>query len=307
MDNTARPLRQKKQKPVKRNAGLGFFWAALFILVFTLLYSFTEILPSRTGLSPAQDEIFVSFIDVGQGDSILIRSAGNAVLIDGGEHRHRHRVIQYIREADITKLDIVVATHPHSDHIGSFPTVLSLFDVGLVAMPDVTHNTETFANFLEAITNNDLDVVFPLTGDVFQAGIIHLEVLSPSFVSDDINNSSIVLRLSHGGTSFVFTGDAEREAEEIMLASGLDISADVLKVGHHGSRTSTTQRFLEAVSPRFAVITVGANNPFGHPHLDVVNRLHDAGTEIFRTDVHGNILMSTDGKEITIHVGSGPN
>ena len=302
METSLRPIRRKKQEPTKSGAGKAFFALTLVILSFSLLYSFTDLLPSRSVRQPTEYEIFVSFIDVGQGDSILIRTAHNAVLIDGGEHRHRHAVLAYLRQANVSRLDFVVATHPHSDHIGSLPTVVSHMEGGKIVMPEITHDTESFYNFMEAIYNHDLYVVFPLAGDSIQAGIILLEVVSPQSISSSINNSSIVLHMAHGEVSFLFTGDAEREAEDIMVASGQNISANVLKVGHHGSRTSTTQGFLDAVSPCIAVITVAENNPFGHPHPYVIRRLQESGIEILKTSTHGNILMITNGVEIAVYV-----
>ena len=302
METSLRPIRRKKQEPVKSNAGQAFFALSLVVLIFSLLYSFTELFPSRGIRTPEAYEIFVSFIDVGQGDSILIRTAYNAVLIDGGEHRFRHAVLEYLRQANVSRLDFVVATHPHSDHIGSLPTVVSHVDVGIIAMPEITHETESFANLMEAIQNHDLNVVYPLAGDRLLAGIIMLEVVSPASITGSINNSSLVLHMVHGYTTFLFTGDAEREAEEIMVATEQNISASVLKIGHHGSRTSTTQGFLDAVSPCIAVITVGANNPFGHPHPYVINRLNESGIEILKTSTHGNILMITNGREIVVYV-----
>ena len=290
-----------RPKPAKRGRGLAFFLSTLAILAFTVLYSFTDVLPKRFGQLPHDGEIYVSFIDVGQGDSILIRAKDNAVLIDGGEARSREAVMTYLREAGVARLCMVVISHPHSDHIGSLPVILSSVDVGLVAMPDVEHPTASFENLLEAILNNDLEVVFPLSGDSLVAGIINLEVVSPQEFSEDINNSSIVLRLVHGNTAFLFTGDAERQAEELMMQS-VSIRADVLKVGHHGSRTSTSQEFLETVNPSIAVISLGTGNRFGHPHPDVIGRLEKFGAEILRTDIHGNITMVTDGREIGVYV-----
>ena len=306
METNFRPIRREKQDPTKSGAGRAFFALSLIVLVFSLIYSFTDLLPSWGNRTPIAYEIFVTFIDVGQGDSILIRTAYNAVLIDGGEHRHRHSVLSYLRQANVSRLDFVVATHPHSDHIGSLPTVVSHVEVGHVVMPEITHDTEAFKNFMEAIQNHDLYVIFPLAGDTLLAGAIVLEVVSPNQITDSINNSSIVLHLEHGKTSFLFTGDAERQAEDIMVASGQNISANVLKVGHHGSRTSTTQGFLEAVSPCIAVIMVAENNPFGHPHPYVISRLQYYGAKILKTSSHGNILMITNGYEIAVYVDNEP-
>ena len=285
----------------------------LLILAFALIYYFfggqiQEQIGTRFGGAGAialeENEIIVSFIDVGQGDSILVRSRDHAVLIDGGEHAQRNAVLNYLRDAGVRRLDYVVATHPHSDHIGGLITVLRQLDVGRVVMPDIIHNTATFERFLEVIENNDIPVTFPLPGDRIQAGIINFAVLGPPNphpgAQSNLNNASIILRLEHGRNSFMFTGDAERELEDWLINSGVNLSSSVLHVGHHGSRTSTTESFLDAVSPRAAVISLGENNRYGHPHREVMDRLNARDILIYRTDQLGTIRMITDGQRIDL-------
>jgi len=178
-------------------------------------------------------------------------------------------------------------------------------EVGYVIMPDVSHNTQTYLNFLAAIDSNNIDVIFPNPGDRVRAGIIDFEVIAPPNPHPgpqaNLNNASVVLRLEHGQTSFMFTGDAERELENWMLDSGANLSANVLNLGHHGSRTSTTQAFLDAVNPTAAVISLGVNNIHGHPHREVIDRLNERGIRIYRTDQMGHIRMITNGEHIRHH------
>ncbi|MCL2572529.1 MAG: MBL fold metallo-hydrolase [Defluviitaleaceae bacterium] len=289
---------RKSDKKQQRNLGRPFGFTMVFVLLFALVYTF--VFPNTSGFAPGDNEIIVAFLDVGQGDSILIWSRDNAVLIDGGEFRQRDVVMGYIRRAGISRLDYVIATHPHSDHIGGLVGVLGQVEVGQVLMPDVVHTTATFENFISIIENNQISVASPEVGERFQAGIIEFIVLAPQPVAGNLNDASLVVRMQHGETSFIFTGDAEAASERAMVVSGLDLNSDVLKVGHHGSRTSTTAAFLDAVSPRAAVISVGANNQFGHPHADVMTRLYERGIVVYRTDDMGTIMMATNGEKIVL-------
>ena len=232
----------------------------------------------------------VHFIDVGQGDSILAESDGHFLLIDAGENDQGDTVISYLEEAGVEALDYVIGTHPHSDHIGGLDDVIRAFDVETVILPPVEHTTKTFEDVLDAIEEKDLSITLPVPGDSYELGDAAFTILAPQKdYGDDLNNWSVGLRLACGDGAFVACGDAEAQAEEDMAASGLALSANVLKIGHHGSSTSTSDAFLKAVSPAFAVISCGEGNSYGHPHKETLEKLEAAGIQVLRTDLLGDI------------------
>ena len=264
------------------------------------------------------DELSVHFIDIGQGDAILIMSPGGTMLIDGGPvtpRDGRTGIVDYIRAQGIRRLDYVVATHPHLDHIGALPAVLNAFDVGRVIMPDVVHTTLAFERLLDAIEANGLAPFAAVgpgnewsEGTEFSMGDARFTIIGPTDQfqgSRSLNDWSIVLHLQYGRTSFLFTGDVEREGEAAIVAAGRRIRADVLQAPHHGSRSSSTEAFIDAVAPAFVAISVGEYNTYGtypdfHPHQAVLDRFSARGVQILRTDERGTIIFRSDGVTITV-------
>ena len=243
-----------------------------------------------SALPAADGAMTVHFIDVGQGDSLLAESDGHFLLVDAGENDQGDTVIAYLREAGVTSLDYVIGTHPHSDHIGGLDDVIRAFDVKAVILPPVAHTTKTFEDVLDAVQDKHLTPTQPQPRDPDALGDAVFTILAPQAdYGDDLNNWSVGIRLACAEGALVACGDAEAQAEEDIAASGLPLSADVLKVGHHGSSTSTSNAFLQAVSPAWAVISCGEGNSYGHPHEETLKKLEDAGVSVLRTDLLGDI------------------
>jgi competence protein ComEC len=250
------------------------------------------------------DPLTVHFIDVGQGDCILIKYESCNILIDSGEKENVDTVTDYLDYRGIRALDYVIATHPHSDHIGSMPDVFEEFDVHNVLIPRLTQknvpSTKTYENLLACISASGAKASYAIVGEKYKVGEISFEILAPSEQYEDLNNMSVVIRLDFGDTSFLLTGDAQRESEEAMLKIGADLDVDVLKAGHHGSKYSNTPEFLEAVSPKLTIVSCGKNNTYGHPHDETLQRLKNAGSEILRTDLAGTIIIGSDGEKLCV-------
>lgn len=246
-----------------------------------------------------QDQLQVHFIDVGQADSILLQNEEAAMLIDAGNNADERLVVEYLQSQGIKRLDYVIGTHPHEDHIGGLDAVIRSFEIGKVYMPRVTHNTATFQDVIKAVEDKGLKITAPKVGETFGLGDAVGMMIGPgSETYKNLNDYSIVIKIVYGETSFLFTGDAEEYAEEEMIKSGLDLSADVLKVGHHGSRSSSTDPFLKQVSPHMAVIMAGEGNDYGHPHPETIEKLAKQDIKVYRTDLHGTVKAISDGKSI---------
>ncbi len=238
------------------------------------------------------------FLDVGQADAALVECDGRYMLIDGGNKGDSSLIYTVLKNEGAEYLDIVVASHAHEDHVGGLPAALSFARAGLVLCPVTEYDTEAFRDFVTYADKNG-GITVPQVGDSYSLGSARVTVLAVNS-SDDDNDASIYLKIQYGKTAFLFTGDGERGAEQVLLDSGADLSATVLKVGHHGAAAATTYPFLRAVQPEYAVISVGANNDYGHPTDETLSRLSDAGVTVCRTDLHGEVRITSDGETLTV-------
>lgn len=244
-------------------------------------------------------ELIVHFIDVGQGDCTLLESDNEFMLIDAGEAEYSATVCQYLENNRVKKLDYVVATHPHSDHCGGLTEVLNTFSCDNFITVETDQQTRSWLNVLDAVSKNDVNYIDAKVGATYSLGKSEFEILGPySDNYDNYNDYSVVIKATFGSTSFLFTGDAERLAEHEMLDHGADVSADVLRVPHHGSSSSSSKEFLSAVSPTYGVISCGYQNDYGHPHKETLRSLSNIGVTTYRTDTLGTIVAATDGNNI---------
>lgn len=284
----------------KRNSGGNHLVTIVLALVIALLATYFGVNQSdeRQTTPVSGDGLSVHYIDVGQGDSTLLTCGGKTMLIDAGIPSAGQIVMDYLSAQGITAIDYLVCTHAHADHCGGLDDIVVNFPVKTIYSSVAESQNNSFTYFAEAAETAGIEIEVPELDSTFSLGEATVTVLGPREDYTDVNNQSLVLRVDYGETSFLFTGDAEYESETAILDAGCDVRCDVLKAGHHGSRTSTGYRLLYEAEPQYCVISCGANNDYGHPHDDTLSRLRDAEVTTYRTDQNGTVVCFSDGKSL---------
>ena len=278
---------------IKRNKIESGIIVAIFIIATAL---FGEKINSNETFAYGES-VVVRYLDVGQADSILVQSEGINMLIDAGTNSSGQTVVKDLEDLGVTKIDYLIGTHPHEDHIGGMDDIIKNFDIGIIYMPKIQTNTKTFEDVLDAVSEKGLKITSPKKGDEFEVGGARCEIMTDRIEdTSNLNLSSIVIRMTYGTQSFLFMGDAEKENEETRQWP----QTTVLKVGHHGSSTSSSTQFLNEVQPQISVISVGKDNKYGHPTKTTINKLEKIKTKIYRTDESGTITITSDGKKCIV-------
>lgn len=247
----------------------------------------------RTGLK-------VHFVDVGQGDGIVVEADGRYMVIDGGDNEYGSTMVNYLKDLGVKKIDYVIGTHPHADHVGGLDDVINNFEIKKVILSPKMHTSRTFEDVLDAMLELDLSITKPVVGDVYQLGSSEFTIIAPNReYGNDLNDWSVGIKLVYGENSFVLYGDGEIASEYDIVDNGIDLKADVLKSAHHGSDTSNSEAILKAVDPEYVVISVGVGNSYGHPSRSIIDRFVDYDIPYFRTDEQGTVIASSDGSKIT--------
>ena len=303
-------MAQKKKKNTKKASVFGTLIALLLIGLYsvfapkefteqvqTIYQSLTEVIETTENEEiPNGSSLAIYYWDVGQADSTLITCNGKNMLIDAGNNADGNLLVEQLEKMNIQKIDVLVGTHPHEDHIGGLDDVIRHFKIGKIYMPNRESNSKTFEDVLDAVEDNNLKITIPKKGTTFSLGDAKCKILSAESEAEETNDSSIVIEMAFGKQKYLFTGDLTSRMEPNI--SWEDI--DVLKVAHHGSHYSSSEEFLSIVKPEIAIISCGPENEYGHPHQEVLSRLKEAKCKVYRTDKSGTIFLSSDGKRVTI-------
>lgn len=293
-------------KPSKSFQKLIYILAAAVLIC--LLSSCSFLKNEEKNVSLPEDSYFEAhFLNVGQGDASLIICDGEAMLIDGGNSEKSSFIYSYLEQHGITHLKYIIGTHPDADHIGGLSGALNYATVDEAYCSELEYDTKTFKNFVKYLEKLGVNLQVPEVGQELTLGSATGQIIGPVITAEEGNNNSIVIRIEYGNTSFLFTGDAEYEEEKSIMESGAKLKSNVLKVGHHGSTYSTSRDFLKKVDPQYAIISVGKNNDYGHPHDKLLSRLKEKSVQVFRTDLQGTIICNSDGNDVIFSVEKNEN
>ena len=274
----------------------------VLFFIFIIIISFSFL--TQNNSNNYKNKMIVHYIDVGQGDSILIQVNNKNLLIDSGPSSNRKDLLSYLEKLNIKKFDYIIATHPHEDHIGNMDTIIKRYNIGNFYSPKVLTSSTTFENMIDALVDKNLKINVLKNGSkgINLGENTKVEVFSPteSMSSDNLNDYSPIIKITFFNNSFLFTGDAEISTEDIVLSQNNNLNCDILKVGHHGSSTSTSYNFLASANPSVAIISVGKNNSYGHPTSETLSLLNSFNIKTLRTDINGTIIAISDGKNINI-------
>ncbi len=292
----------QKEKKTNNPSMAKYSWliAAIMIVLYGIYLLFGGADEAETRATVSENPDFsIIFIDVGQADAALLRCEGETMLIDGGNVADSSTIYTVLEKNGVTHLDYVICTHAHEDHVGGLSGALQNCTADKIFCPVTDYDSKAFRNFVKYAEKQCGEITVPKPGEEFAFGGAVVDILACDPSAAETNHTSIVAKITYGETSFLFTGDAEEEVERMLLEQNVDLSATVLKVGHHGSSSSTSYWFLNEVMPRYAVISVGKDNSYGHPDEKVLSRLRDANVTVFRTDEIGDVICTSDGKTVT--------
>lgn len=284
----------------RRNEEFKYYLIAIVIaLVIVVLFELKNQNQVIENPPVNQETMQVHFLDVGQGLSILVQLGDEVLVYDGGERDASSFVVAYLQELGITEIDYMISSHYDADHVSGLIGCLYAFDVKQVIGSNYKHESKLYTSFMNAVKEEGLQMQYPQVGTQYAFGDAVITILAPEAIGTDSNANSVVIKLSYGESDFIFTGDADYGSEREMAASGIDLDCEVLSLAHHGSSTGNSSLFLEKTTPEYAVISCAKNNGYGHPHVEVVELLEVMEIDVFRSDVQGTVIATTDGKTIT--------
>lgn len=289
---------KKKIRITKQNYKY-YLVAFVIVLAITLITDWWEANKQPVSSGPKEESMQVHFMDVEQGLSIVVQLGDEVLIYDGGDRDTSSFVVSYLQDLGVTEIDYMISSHYDSDHLAGLIGCLKTFEVKNVIGSDYEHNSKLYTSFMDAVKEEGLKMQYPPVGKTYDFGEAEITILAPKEIGSDSNANSVAIKLTYGESDFIITGDADYSSEREMVASGINLDCEVLSLAHHGSSTGNSALFLEKTTPEFAVISCAKGNNYGHPHIEVVELLEAMEIDVFRSDVQGTVIATTDGKNIT--------